>query len=54
MICEQEVRHPNWLRERLFTSIDGESIRDYLTQEQVKICRVQFPLWKLPDVEHVV
>ena len=39
MIPDVETRHPNWLRERLLNSLDGQSIRERLRLEKVCFLR---------------
>ena len=37
LIPDIEIRHPNWMREKFFTSLDGEAIRERLRSEQVSL-----------------
>jgi hypothetical protein len=37
LIPEIEIRHPNWMREKLFSSLDGEDIRDRLRLEKASL-----------------
>ena len=39
-VSKQEIRHPNWYREKLFLSLDGEKIREHLQIEKVWITGV--------------
>ncbi|CAB4043932.1 transient receptor potential cation channel subfamily A member 1 homolog [Paramuricea clavata] len=41
MISEFETRHPNWMREKLFTSLDGEDIRKRLRLEQTPFEKIE-------------
>lgn len=54
MIPEIEMRHPNWMRERFFTTLDGEAIRDRLHLEQVTLLCIYDLQYSIYDLIYMI